>query len=71
VKNGVFVVCRSKIVADFLSNEIEVNLLIFYPMRLKLTSSLLFMSINDEYGVVNFDYLSRSRDTWAFWIPCF
>jgi hypothetical protein len=39
VKNDVFVVCRSKIVIDFLSNEIKVNLLIFYPMRLKLTSS--------------------------------
>jgi hypothetical protein len=35
----VFIVCRSNIFFGFLSNEIEVNLLIFYPMRLKLTSS--------------------------------
>jgi hypothetical protein len=44
VENGVFVACRSKIVVDFLSNEIEVNLLVFYPMRLKLTSSHLSLS---------------------------
>jgi hypothetical protein len=42
MKNGVFVAvgCWSKIDVDFLSNEIEVALLLFYPIGLKLTSSV-------------------------------
>jgi hypothetical protein len=40
--NGVFVAYRSKTDVDFLSNEIEVDLLLYYPMGLKLTSSVLF-----------------------------
>ncbi len=43
MKNSVFVAvavgCWSKIDLYFLSNEIEVALLLFYPMVLKLTSS--------------------------------
>jgi hypothetical protein len=44
VKNGVFVDCRSKIDVDFLFNDVEVDLLIFYPMGLKLTSSQMSVS---------------------------
>ncbi len=54
VKNDVFVAAgqRSKIDVDFLSNEIEVALLLFYLMGLKLTSSCKSATIGHSFNNV-------------------